>query len=99
MSHCICVECGVAMKPAENGVVVLELSRGEAICAWHADRWQCPLCNKKIIGGFGRKPVSERGDEYFSATVKKADHSFYHSQMMIQEDVDRQYNNEVIPCQ
>ena len=82
----ICAECDLAMRPHKIGVIVIERDcDGSATHAWHADKWACPNCGKKIIVEFGDKPVSEHGNKDFEDYMAIEEHSFYHS--------------EVIPCQ
>ena len=57
----ICVNCEVAYKPEENGVLVIELfqSDREIYKIWYADLQKCPGCGNEIIAGFADQPLAE----------------------------------------
>lgn len=57
----ICVECEVEFIPEKNGVYVAEMfQKNEKIYRlWQADMLKCPACDKKIIFGFGNRPIAE----------------------------------------
>jgi len=61
MPKSVCVNCEVELKPEENGIVVAEMfqENTKIYKLWYADLWKCPLCDYKIILGFGNNPFME----------------------------------------
>lgn len=68
----VCVECEIEFKPYKNGIMVAEMFQKNKIYKiWSADEWECPICHKKIVYGFGSSPVCEHFEIDKVAELKK----------------------------
>lgn len=63
----VCVNCRRSMERIESGVVVIEMAIALAgpYKIWHADLFECPSCEAKVVHDFGDRPTSWHGYEHF----------------------------------
>ncbi|KKM84399.1 hypothetical protein LCGC14_1299600 [marine sediment metagenome] len=74
MPRPICVQCGVEMRPTENGVFVcVHDDDGEPYEVWSGDKFGCPRCDGEVVVGFGKKAVSSHFKEGFEEWVLQSD--------------------------
>ena len=52
-SEPFCPECGKFMTCKKNGVIVYR----KQDYAYSADLWECRMCGKQVIKGFGQNPM------------------------------------------
>jgi len=69
MSRCTtCVKCQEEYRPLKNGIFVVFSVNGEYDCIYSADLWICPVCDNKIITGYGSDAIcfscEENWDKY-----------------------------------
>ncbi len=72
--------CKTQMRCKKNEVKVIEMATFGPAAIWSADLWACPLCNERIITGFGVKPIIEHYQDGFEEALEKAkasDHVYY----------------------
>ena len=72
MPHMTCVKCEKKMIPDKSGVWVIRYVAGFAQEIFSADRWKCPVCELKIVAGFGLIGigfVNGEFDEYLKAIL------------------------------
>jgi len=67
----ICVKCKIEYEPFENGAYVAEMfQRNKIYKIWSGDIWQCPICENKIVVGFGQNPVAHHFEKEFVKKLK-----------------------------
>ena len=81
----VCVACETEMRPEQNDILVVDyrivgndttLFTTQVPCqCWSADLWKCPICSRKIVKGFGSKPLAytEEDIDNWIAHYKKQD--------------------------
>ena len=71
-SNYVCVACGLAMTPAENGVIGVELftRAGKPYKLWSCDLWECELCKHQILAGFPAKEFKGHWEERFDSMLE-----------------------------
>ena len=55
----ICVKCSRVMRPMKNDVVVELLAEFGSYELWYADEWGCPVCDCRVITGYGSGPFAQ----------------------------------------
>lgn len=66
----VCPECNCEMRPETNGVGVLDMAGFGPGDLYDADLWKCPGCDKKVIGGFGSKPIASHYEDGFESMIE-----------------------------
>lgn len=65
----ICQLCEVRYRTSEQGIYVIEYmgkwQNAKPYKIWHADLMGCPVCEKKVISGFGHNPIAEHYEPHF----------------------------------
>lgn len=80
MSKYVCVNCGLAMHPEENGFRATEMmdkEKTKPYKVWDTDKWKCPQCGIEILAGFGQNPLSEHYRDDFEELTESAQLKFY----------------------
>ena len=75
----VCVPCGLAMYPEQNGVVVLETkdkAKAQPYRLWRSDKWKCPGCGYEVLSGYSDRCIYP-GDPDYDEDVKKVELIFY----------------------
>ena len=63
----VCVPCGLAMKPEDNGVRAVETKdkeKQEEYRIWSADKWKCPGCGHEVLSGYGDRATYPSDEDY-----------------------------------
>jgi len=63
----VCVPCGLAMKPEQNGVLAVETKdkeKQEEYRIWEADKWKCPGCGHTVLHGFANTATYPHEKDY-----------------------------------
>ena len=62
----VCADCSIDMFPDRNGAWVIDMCMDppEPYKVWAADRWACPVCNRKIMSGFSNHGVRREEDNF-----------------------------------
>jgi len=65
MNKPICVQCETEFRMEVAGIYVTEMfqKNKEVYKLWSADLWKCPICDTRIVFGFGNKPCVHHADE------------------------------------
>ena len=69
-----CSKCRVAYVPLKNDVVVVETTgdeKDEPYKLWCADVLECPLCNHRLIAGFGQQHFCEHWEPDFKENIER----------------------------
>ena len=75
MSIILC--CGIRMEKIESGIVVFEMAGERVYKIWHADLFNCSICNNKIIGDFADSPIATEWTDNYQITIKKYECTAY----------------------
>ncbi|MBN1253956.1 MAG: hypothetical protein JXA50_01610 [Deltaproteobacteria bacterium] len=69
----ICSQCQTALKPYKNGVTVIETegTPPKPCRIFEADMWACPVCDIKIVTGFGQ-PIARSYETTWGRDLKAA---------------------------
>ena len=62
----VCAECQIGMVPDINGISLIDmyLDPPEPYQIWSADLWYCPICNHRIVDGYGNAPTQHHQDGF-----------------------------------
>ena len=60
------------MRPARNGVTVLDYAGFGPYQTWEADEWECPTCKHRIVVGFGNAPSFHHNEDGFQGHIDYA---------------------------
>lgn len=72
----VCSPCKRRLEIETTGIYVIETRGPEHTNykLWRADRYECPGCGARIVGGFGSGPQAQEGeDEKFERALVSGD--------------------------
>lgn len=68
-----CVPCQAVMRCNRNGRRVLIISEdGSPYQLWAADEYRCPVCDHRLITGYGARPIAIAHEPGFADLVSDA---------------------------
>jgi len=68
MEKYYCAKCKLALKPAKNGVLLIDTVASRPYAAAYTDLWACPECGVGVYAGQGK--VMESSETRFEQVVK-----------------------------